>query len=1265
MADFAVLGIGIDPKAAESGGKRVENQLNTIIKKQRDIGSQSKTSFAAMGAGLATANLALQAFNQVLGASVQGIKDVIQTGRDFESTMSRVRAVSQANVSDFQKLTNAAREMGATTKFSATQAAEGLEFLSMAGFTASQSTQALPGVLQLAAASGVELGRAADIASNALTAMGLKISELGRVNDVLLSTTTGANVNINQMAESLKYAAPLAATTGTSIEQLSALIGALGNAGIQGSQAGTSLAGAMSRLLNPTTEVSKVLAELNVTTGKGLIDTLRQLEKAGATSAQIMKIFGEEAGRSILAIQTSGGIGAVDKLIDRLNQASGMAERTAKMMSENLDGAIKNLSSSLESVRIDIFNESSDEMRQIVDMVTQSIRNNEAGFIAIGTAIENGAKAVLTMTKNSDALTVVLRGVEAGADAVTIVITTLGTMANSVALRFEYLASAGTAMALALTGDIDKLSFALEDLDRISQKSTDNLTDGLSHVIDAFDGLIGRRQEVLRLGEGQEQTNKKEASSLGDIATKSAQAQTEIKKANDEIVKKSEVTDIATQAIQSMTTAQIEQVDTSYAVVDQTQREIQALDQLAGKYNVVADTASRAAQRSKDLANSGLSGPGGLIPGLSGTSFTAYVPNSVASQWFGSGAIGQSTGSMQSPTGGFSQPSFSSQPTTQTGLANAANRQIQTLYKGFLGLGSQIEDYLLSQESVNSQLEAYQDRLIEKTREFADLADDDLDGRLEKSQDIFAIQKQIDSLTEQNRQKEAQAARSVESILSGTLDFYEEIRLADIGGLLPIEQFGLIEQKFVAVSNALAGIDWTELTEADQMIISQFQSTAEQYLKSAQDVYKSGDPYQVVKDTVLLQTEDLATKLVGKFGAIDTSEIDQKTGLLKTSLLALSPALSGASGSVSDLSWVIGPTDYAGLRSNLSYAGTRVNSLSTNLAGSAGLGASATVANTGVSGLRSGLSGPGGLGTSAIDTTNQMMTLRSGLTGSGGFSEALNLVSQQSEDAAGSVNSSAGQMQNVASASNNASSNASGLTASLSERAGFQNFSNSLFNLKENLQNTANYIETRSVQMAQNVGSGGSGSSTPIQNIAAPAPVAPTTKSFTGFNVSGNMVFAVYSDGTQRYIDIGQPSNPTYTRSISGYSYSGNNIDIMVADKFMNSVINSTVKRTAAPVLPLASGKWNINSATQPALLHQGEMVIRQDDAPAVRSMMRSSGMSEKYGVSSTGSSAAGSRLEAVLDAILMALENPVSPTITINAQRLNQELDRQRRLQS
>lgn len=212
----------------------------------------------------------------------------VMAGANFQTSMLKVQAVSGATGAEFDQLSALAKEMGSTTQFSASESADALGFLAMAGFDTNEMMSALPGVLNLAAAGSLDLASAADIASNVLSGYGLEVDQLGRVNDVMAKTASSANVDIAMMGETMKYAAPVAAAAGVEFEETAAMAGLMGNAGIQASQAGTALRGGLSRLLNPTKAVSSTLSALgvNVTDSNGallpMVDIMGQLEGAGA-----------------------------------------------------------------------------------------------------------------------------------------------------------------------------------------------------------------------------------------------------------------------------------------------------------------------------------------------------------------------------------------------------------------------------------------------------------------------------------------------------------------------------------------------------------------------------------------------------------------------------------------------------------------------------------------------------------------------------------------------------------------------------------------------------------------------------------------------------------------------------------------------------------------------------------------------------------------------------------------------------------------------
>ncbi len=332
-------------------------------------------------AALEKVKKAVFSLQTVIGGLTFGavIHDIIKTGAQFEQTMAEVKGISRATSAEFAAMTDVVKELGATTEWTASQAGEGLKFLSMAGFSAVQSIEALSGVLDLATAGNIELGRAADIASNALTAMRLPVEQLTRVNDVFVKTITTSNTDMEMMAEAFKYSASISAAFGYRIEQLSAYIGLLGNAGIQGSMAGTQLAAAFQ-------SVSKVFEYYNVQAGKGqkytndLTGAIRLLQERGATATEVMDIFGQRSGRGVAAL-LGIGIDALDKYSKKIMESTGAAENLATVMRSTTIGAWKELKSALEAVEIELFTARTGELNDLGKALTRTVRDMQSSIV--------------------------------------------------------------------------------------------------------------------------------------------------------------------------------------------------------------------------------------------------------------------------------------------------------------------------------------------------------------------------------------------------------------------------------------------------------------------------------------------------------------------------------------------------------------------------------------------------------------------------------------------------------------------------------------------------------------------------------------------------------------------------------------------------------------------------------------------------------------------------------------------------------------------
>ena len=275
----------------------------------------------------------------------------------YERSMNRVQALSGATGAQFVSLQKQARQLGATTQFSASDAADGMGFLAMAGFKTNQILGAMPSTLQLAAAAQMDLAQAADITSNILTGYGLEVDQLGRANDVLVKSFTSANTDLAQLGEAFKYAGPVARGAGLSFEEAAAALSMMGNAGIQGSMAGTSLRGALTRLMNPTREVSNTLRRLrvNVHDANGQLipfdEIIRRLEPHAEDTAAMMQIFGQRAGPAMAALLGQGST-ALETFVSQLKESEGTAERIADSQMKGLSGALKELRSAVEELAL-------------------------------------------------------------------------------------------------------------------------------------------------------------------------------------------------------------------------------------------------------------------------------------------------------------------------------------------------------------------------------------------------------------------------------------------------------------------------------------------------------------------------------------------------------------------------------------------------------------------------------------------------------------------------------------------------------------------------------------------------------------------------------------------------------------------------------------------------------------------------------------------------------------------------------------------------
>lgn len=351
----------------------------------------------------------------LIGASF-GVAESVNSFQDFESMMSQVKAISGATGQAFDDLTAKAQEMGATTKFTATESAEAFNYMAMAGWKPQQMIDGISGIMSLAAASGEDLGTTSDIVTDALTAFGLQAGDAGHFADVLAQASANANTNVSMLGESFKYVAPVAGAMNYSVEDTSLALGLMANASIKGSMAGTALKTSLANMAAPTDSMAAAMdkygisltdSEGNMKSLRGVIDNLRgslgglsETEQTAAAST----IFGKEAMAGMLAI-----INASEEDYNKLSTAIGnskdAAEGMADTMLDNLKGSFTLMQSAIEGTENAFGKRLSPYLRGIAGGITDMMPEITDGINAIMDVVDDkiaGVKRKITDMTGSD-----------------------------------------------------------------------------------------------------------------------------------------------------------------------------------------------------------------------------------------------------------------------------------------------------------------------------------------------------------------------------------------------------------------------------------------------------------------------------------------------------------------------------------------------------------------------------------------------------------------------------------------------------------------------------------------------------------------------------------------------------------------------------------------------------------------------------------------------------------------------------------------------
>ncbi|MER3121280.1 phage tail tape measure protein [Bacillus altitudinis] len=536
-----VARLELDSSQFSSSVSQAENQM-------QQMGNSAQSLSKQMGL-IQTAALA------VGGAVVAGIGVSVKTAADFEQAMSKVQSISGATGQDFQDLQNIAMKLGETTKFTATEAAQGLQYLAMAGFSVKDQVGSLPAVLNMAAAASVDMGTSADIVSNIMTGFGIASEDSTYAVDVLVKTMTTANTDLLQLGDAMKYVAPVSTALGFSFEETAAAVAKMSDAGIQGSMAGTALRAGMLRLANPVGRAAKVMQRygIEVETADGkmkslpdIIDHLNSkfgdLGQAEKTAA-IASLVGTEAASGFVSLLAVGS-DEIRRYTKALEESGGTAQKVADQQMDNLYGSFDKFTSALEGVGVKLGNEFLPHIRSVVDQGTKLvgvISQINPGVIATGFAMAGTSAAIALTASSAIKLGFALRGLFAAMGPAGWIITglsVLGGLLVGVSAGYKAMNTVSLDAANAKQKEVDGINKTIKEYDGLQAKM--KLTnDELLRYLDNKDALANEKDSAAIKKLNAEQDGLRKSSGLTNEEFDRFLA------LNDQIIKKSPETEAA------------------------------------------------------------------------------------------------------------------------------------------------------------------------------------------------------------------------------------------------------------------------------------------------------------------------------------------------------------------------------------------------------------------------------------------------------------------------------------------------------------------------------------------------------------------------------------------------------------------------------------------------------------------------------------------------------------------------------------------------
>ena len=402
-----------DNKKQLSDAEKAADDLDNSLEDVEDQADDTSGAFTVMKGALA--DLVADGIRKAIEVMKEFVSETIEVGKAFDASMSQVAAVSGATGEDLDKLRAKAKEMGSSTKFTASEAADAFNYMAMAGWKTEDMLGGIEGVLSLAAAGNTDLAKTSDIVTDALTAFGKEAKDAGNLADIMAAASSNANTNIELMGETFKYVAPVAGAMGYSMEDTSVAIGLMANAGIKGTQAGTSLRSVLTRLAAPPKEAAEAMDKLDIsiTNADGtmkpfgeVINILRDRFDGLSESEQTQmakSLAGQEAMSGLLAI-VNAAPADYEKLTDAINDSNGAAADMAEIMQDNLSGDLTKLGSKLEGVQLELYEKFEPALRAGVEVLSELLDaldwvvDHSTEFVAALAAMGAGIAAYVAYT---------------------------------------------------------------------------------------------------------------------------------------------------------------------------------------------------------------------------------------------------------------------------------------------------------------------------------------------------------------------------------------------------------------------------------------------------------------------------------------------------------------------------------------------------------------------------------------------------------------------------------------------------------------------------------------------------------------------------------------------------------------------------------------------------------------------------------------------------------------------------------------------------